>query len=87
MEISKIMVNKKLKEFRMLVKTGLIEPRVWIAHFGYKRPDKCKCKDCGDFKSERCTDGGAPFECMKYGIYIDLGEWDRIYAMLCGHPV
>ncbi len=72
MEISKSMVNKKLKEFRMLVKTGLIDPRVWLAHFGYKRPDKFKCRDCVDFMSKRCAGGIAPFECMKFGIYIDL---------------
>lgn len=81
------MVNKKLKEFRILVKTGVIDPRVWIAHFGYKRPDKCKCRDCVDFMSERCTDGGETFECMKYGIYIDLEEWVGTCTKPCNPSV
>lgn len=71
-----VMVKKKLKAYRMLVKTGVIDPRVWIAHFGYKRPDKCKCRDCVDYMSKECTGGRKPFECMKNGVYIDLGGWE-----------
>ncbi len=68
-----VMVNEKLKEYRRLVKTGVIDPRVFIYHFGSKRPDKCKCRDCVDYLTDGCTDGGEPIECMKYGIYFDLG--------------
>ena len=69
------MVNKKLKEYRRLVKTGVIDPRVFIDHFGSKRPDKCKCSDCKDYMTNGCTHGEGPIDCMKYGIFIELGGW------------
>jgi len=59
------LVNKKLKEFKKLVKDGKLDLDLWMLHFGDKRPDKCKCKDCMDFKTEVCTGGKNPFNCMQ----------------------
>ena len=58
------MVNEKLKEFKRLVKFGKIDPILWEIHFGKKRPDKCKCKDCFDYKAGDCLGGIKPYECM-----------------------
>lgn len=64
------MVNKRLKEFKQLVKAGKIDLNLWMIHFGKKRPDKCKCNDCLDFKAGFCKGGIDPYICMQNCIII-----------------
>ena len=70
------MGNRKLKEFKKLVKNGEIDLRMWCVHFGDKRPDKCKCRDCVDYKLGECSGGIKPFDCMQQGIFIDTDGWE-----------
>ena len=57
------MVNERLKKWRRLVKEGKIDPLLWNIHF-QKRPDKCTCRDCFDYKCGECTGGYDPIMCF-----------------------
>jgi len=56
--------RERLKEWEALVKAGEIDPLIWMVHFGKKRPDKCGCRNCADYKAGMCTGGRDPFKCM-----------------------
>ena len=82
-----VMVNKKLKEFRNLVKTGKIDIMLWCVHFGDKRPDKCKCRDCVDYMSGDCSGGMKSFECMKFNSLKEMGWVGGIMGEAVRPPV
>ncbi|MDF2958184.1 MAG: hypothetical protein OD814_001806 [Candidatus Alkanophagales archaeon MCA70_species_1] len=64
MKRRKGMKRGKLKEWEALVSAGEIDPLIWMVHFGGRRPDKCGCKNCADYKAGVCEGGRNPFECM-----------------------
>jgi len=56
--------RKRLKEWEALVSAGEIDPLIWMMHFGGRRPDKCGCKNCADYRAGVCEGGKDPFKCM-----------------------
>ena len=65
------MTSPRLKEWRKLVKTEKIHIGLWNVHFS-KRPDKCTCKDCLDYKKGECIGIYDPFLCMQNFIEIEV---------------